>query len=50
MGAMADHDQVELKKEAKYTELGTIHCLVPLVVETTGVFRSEAHVCILLRA
>ncbi len=41
-GAGAVADQAEERKKVKYAELATTHHFVPLAVETTGVFRSEA--------
>ena len=41
-GAGAVADQAEERKKAKYSELATTHHFVPLAVETTGVFGSEA--------
>ena len=41
-GAGAVADQAEERKKAKYAELATTHHFVPLAVETTGVFGSEA--------
>ena len=35
-------DQAEERKRAKYAELATTHLFVPLVVETSGAFGSEA--------
>ena len=43
-GAGAVADQAEERKKAKYAELATTHHFVPLAVETTGVFGSEAQV------
>ena len=35
-------DQAESRKRAKYAELATTHHFIPLAVETSGVFSSEA--------
>ena len=35
-------DQAEARKRAKYAELATTHHFIPLAVETSGIFRSEA--------
>ena len=39
-GAVAD--EAEQKKKQKYSSLMTSHNLVPIAIETSGVFRSEA--------
>ena len=41
-GAGAVADKAEERKKVKYAELATTHLFIPLAVETTGVFGSEA--------
>ena len=41
-GAGAVANKAEERKKAKYAELATTHLFIPLAVETTGVFGSEA--------
>ena len=41
-GAGAVVDKAEERKKVKYAELATTHLFIPLAVETTGVFGSEA--------